>query len=184
MVSNNGDFTLRYTVSVTAPPQIEVISEPDSGNCNSNLTVTNVTSSGSQNTFPPTNAVDNNYNTKWWSTLIANPSITLDLGSAKSLCGVDIAWADGNSHPYRFNVSVSTDGNNFSNVLSGSSTGTTTTSEKYSFVPTQARFMKITVTQSTPGSPNSIAQISEIDVFGKGLGTIVASKITGGISKN
>jgi hypothetical protein len=145
--------------------------------CNNNLPVSGVTSSGSQPTFPPTNAIDNKLNTKWWSTFIVKPFITLDLGGLKSVCSVDIAWADGSSHPYLFDVSVSTDGTTFTNVLSGTSTGTTTSPEKYTFphilhspgtlpVILQARYVKITITQSAVGSANSIAQISEIDIFG------------------
>jgi hypothetical protein len=63
-------------------------------------------------------------------------------------------------------VSVSTDGTTFTNVFSGISTGTTTSPEKYNFQPAQARYVKITITESTAGSLRSIAQISEIDVFG------------------
>ena len=36
-----------------------------------------------------------------------------------------------------------------------------------SFPETQARYVKITITQSHAGSANSLAQISEIDIFGK-----------------
>jgi glucose/arabinose dehydrogenase len=139
-----------------------------STSCNSNLVIGGITSSGNQNTFPPTNAIDNNINSKWYSTFIVNPSITLDLGSPpKSICSVDIAWADGNSRQYSFVISVSTDGSNFANVFTGKSKGTTTSPEKYSFAEAQARFVKITITQSHAGSSRSIAQISEIDVFGK-----------------
>jgi F5/8 type C domain-containing protein len=168
VVSDSGDFTLRYTISVVPPPtlagaQVEQESGPP---CTSNLPITSVTSSGSQSTFPPTNAIDNNPNTKWISTFIRNPYIRLDLGTQKSVCGVDIAWADGASHQYYFNVSTSTDGTHFANVLPGTSSGTTTSPEKYSFVaPQLARYVKITITQSTPGSANSIAQISEINVY-------------------
>lgn len=166
VVSNTGDYILRYTISIT-PPAVGPILDPEQ--CASNvIPFRNVTSSGNLNTFPPTNAIDDNPNTKWWSTHIPNPSITLALtGLPPRVCGVDIAWADGNQHPYSFVISVSNDGTNFVNVLSGSSTGTTTGPEKYDFPNTvEARFVKITITQSTPGSPNSIAQISEINAFG------------------
>jgi hypothetical protein len=142
--------------------------EPSSGTCNNNLPVSGVISSGSQSTFPPTNAIDDKLNTKWWSIFIVKPFITLDSGGLKSVCSVDIAWADGSSHPYLFDVSVSTDGTTFTNVLSGTSTGNTTLPENtLSHRPqTQARYVKITITQSAAGSANSIAQISEIDIFG------------------
>ena len=165
------DYTLAYTISASPTiagqiPKFDIPKFELESTCNNTLPVSSVTSSGDQPTFPPANAIDNNQNTKWWSTIIINPFITLDLGASKSVCGVDIAWADGNLHPYRFDVSVSADGTTFTNVFSGTSTGTTTSPEKYNFQPAQARYVKITITESTAGSQRSIAQISEIDVFG------------------
>jgi hypothetical protein len=80
---------------------------------------------------------------------------------------VDIAWADGNQRQYTFRIETSTDGSSFSNVFSGKSSGTTTSPQKYSFDESPARYVRITITESHVGSSNSIAQISEIDVFGK-----------------
>jgi hypothetical protein len=164
-------YTLRYTISAspTIASRLPLGDIPKFGlesTCNNNLPVSSATSSGDLPTFTPANAIDNNPNTIWWSTIIVNPFITLDLGTSKSVCGVDIAYADGNSHPYKFDVSVSTDGTSFTNVLSATSTGTTTSPEKYNFPPTQARYVKITITESTAGATRSIAEISEIDVFG------------------
>jgi hypothetical protein len=164
-----GDYTLRYTISVTPP----LISERLKGDipletleqCNNNLPVSSVTSSGNQPTYLPAKAIDNDLNTKWWSTLIVDPFITLDLGAPKSICGADIAWSDENLHPYKFNISVSTDGTSFAKVFNGTSSGTASSPEKYSIPPTQGRYVKITITESTPGSTRSIAEISETDVF-------------------
>ena len=125
------------------------------------------TASGNQVTFVPTNAIDNNFNTKWWSNNGLNPWIRADLGAQKSVCSVDIAWTDGSSRQYSFIISVSTDGNSFTNVFSGKSSGTSTSPQKYSFTEAQGRYVRITITQSTQGAVNSIAQISEIDIFGK-----------------
>ena len=135
--------------------------------CGDNLPLITATSTGSQGSFPPTNAIDNNFNTRWYSTFIDNPWIQVDLGAQKSVCSVDIAWTDGASRQYSFQISVSTDGTSFSNVFTGKSSGTTTSPEKYNFVESQARYVKITITQSHAGSTRSIAQISEIDIFGK-----------------
>lgn len=168
--SHTGDFTLNYTISVTPP----LISDRLKGEipkfgleyaCNNNLPVSSATSSGNLPTFSPSNAIDNNPNTIWWSTLIVDPFITLDLGTSKSVCGADIAYADGNLHIYKFDISVSTDGTTFTKVLSGTSTGTTTSPEKYNFSTAQARYVKITITESTAGIQTSIARISEIDLF-------------------
>jgi subtilisin len=146
--------------TAAAPP-------PPTSSCDNNLAISTAISSPSQSTFSPTNAIDNNLNTKWWSTFIVNPWIRVDLGSQHAICSVNIAWADGTSRQYSFTISVSTDGSSFTNVFSGKSSGTSTSSEKYTFAESQARYVKITVTQSHVGSASSIAQISEIDVFGK-----------------
>lgn len=138
--------------------------------CGNNLPINGATSSGSQSSFPPTNAIDNNFNTKWYSTFIVNPWIKADLGSQNSVCSVNIAWADGASRQYSFIIAVSTDGTSFTNVFSGKSKGTSTSSEKYSFSESPARYVRVTVTQSHVGSASSLAQISELDIFGK-IGT-------------
>jgi hypothetical protein len=164
----NGAYTLRYTISVTAPPPPPPPTvKPEEGCKDNSLPISGVTSSGFQSSFPPNNAIDNNLNTKWWSTVMVDPFITLDLGSSKSVCGVDIAWADGvRPYPYRFDISASTDGTSFTKVFSGTSSGTTSSPEKYSIPLTQARYVKITITESTLGATRSIAEISEIDIFG------------------
>jgi predicted MPP superfamily phosphohydrolase len=138
-----------------------------SSTCDNNLPISAVTSSPTQTGFTANNAIDNSPTTRWWSTLSANPWIKADLGSSKSICSIDIAWADGNQRQYSFTISLSGDDNSYTTVFSGKSSGTTTSAQKYTFAETPAKYVKITITQSHVGSSNSIAQISEIDVFGK-----------------
>ena len=135
--------------------------------CDNNLAVGSPTSSGSQGTYGPSNAFDNNINTRWWSTFIVNPWIRGDLGSQKSICSLDIAWADGSSRQYSFLISVSNDGTTFNTVYTGKSSGITSSPQKYSFPETSARFIQVTITQSHVSSTMSIARISELDVFGQ-----------------
>ncbi len=92
--------------------------------------------------FPPTNAIDNNLNTKWYSTFSINPWIKANLGAIKSVCGVDIAWADGATRQYSFIIGVSTDGTSFTNVFSGRSKGTSASPERYNFAESQAAICK------------------------------------------
>lgn len=161
------DYSWSFTTAVGSTPT-----------CGNNMAQSNPTSSGNQNSFPPSNAIDNNFNTKWYSTFIEKPWIRVELGALKSICGVDIAWADGNSRQYSFIISVSTDGTGFTDIFTGKSKGTTTSSEKYSFSEVQARFVKITITQSHAGIASSIAQISEIDTFGKSSTTTTTTTST------
>ena len=135
--------------------------------CNNNLQVAVFDSSGSDNpNLPPTKTIDNDLNTRWISANIsANiPAyITLDLGSVRPVCRVDIAWADGSSRQYQFTISVS-DTDVFNDVQSFTSAGNNTSQRHDLPSNVKGRFVKITVDQITPASPK--AQISEIDIFG------------------
>lgn len=87
----------------------------------------------------------------------------MDLGSTDTICSVDIAWFSGNQRTSNFVIATSTDGSSFSTVFSGTSSGTTLNSEKYTFSSTDARYVRVTVNGN---SQNNWASITELDVFG------------------
>ena len=102
------------------------------------------------------------------STNTQNPSIRLSLQEQRPVCRVDIAWADGNPTVYKFYIEVSTDAQQWGTpVFTGQSSGNTTDYESYPCNEKQAKFVRVTVKDSSLGSPtgNSQAQISEIRVF-------------------
>ncbi len=144
--------------TAAAPP-------PPPSSCNNNLAINTATSTPTQSGYPANNAIDNTASTRWWSTYSANPSITVDLGTSKTICSVVISWFDGNVRTYTFRVEVST-GSSFIPVLTTTSKGTTSP-ETYSFADSSARFVKIVITQNIARSSNSMGQISELDVLGK-----------------
>jgi len=115
-------------------------------------------------------AVDGSLATKWVSPSPSNqnPWIKVILTDQPlPVCRVDIAWADGDKHPYRFNIDVSLDDATWTNVLSNQqSSGTSTDFETCTFQPKHAKYVRITITQSAQGIPFLVAQISEIKVFG------------------
>jgi F5/8 type C domain len=162
-VSESGDFKLTYTVT-----WLEDGTGATTGPCSTAPIQTNgVRSSAYQPTYPATNAIDNNLATKWWSTLTTRPYITLDIANPNKVCSVDIAWADGNTRAYKFVVSASNTGTNFVPIGTWVSGRTTTGFEQYVFPETvNARFIKVTITESTSGSTSSIAQISELRTQG------------------
>jgi hypothetical protein len=122
-----------------------------------------ITAKSSEEAFKPTNAIDKNLDTKWVSTSTLKPWIKADLGYDLPICKVDIAWADGSSRQYDFIVSVSSDGTNFVKVFSGTSSGTTSSLERYSFEETNARYVRVMLSDDT----DSVAQISEMTVIGR-----------------
>ena len=111
----------------------------------------------------PTNALDNNLNTRW-SNLGVGSFIQADLGGQKSICSVDIAWYRGNLRANNFVISVSSDGTSFTKAFTGKSSGTTLSPETYS-LPTSvtARFVRVTVNGNTE---NQWASITELSVDG------------------
>ena len=126
------------------------------------LLISNVTANGDDGNHPP-NAIDNNVNTHW-SNLGVGSWIQMDLGVRKTVCSVDIAWYNGNVRQNNFAISVSNDGTTFTNVLSGTSSGTTPSPERYNLpANTVARFIRITVNGDTL---NNWASITEIAVNG------------------
>jgi hypothetical protein len=129
--------------------------------CNA-LSITGVTASGDDGNIP-SNVLDNNANTRWSNNGVGS-WIQLDLGSKKSICSVDIAWYRGNLRQNDFVISVSDNGNSFTNVFTGTSSGTTTSPEKYTMpAGTEGRYLRITVNGN---SENDWASITEIAIFG------------------
>jgi len=111
----------------------------------------------------PSNVLDNNLNTRW-SNLGQGSWIQLDLGAKKSICSVDIAWYLGDQRQNNFVISVSDDGTTFTNKFSGTSSGATTSPEKYNMpAGTEGRYVRVTVNGNTQ---NEWASITEIAVFG------------------
>ncbi|MGB8132629.1 MAG: discoidin domain-containing protein, partial [Nitrososphaeraceae archaeon] len=130
------------------------------------LTSSSVTASGSDGNLP-SNVVDNSLSTRWSNQGIGS-WIRVDLGSTKTICSVEIAWYRGNIRQSDFVIAVSSDGNSFTNVFSGRSSGTTLNPENYNFADVDARYVRITVNGNTE---NTYASITDINVIGFGGGS-------------
>ena len=146
---------LLYMASTSSLP-------PQPSQCGSNLPIGGVTARGFQSGYPPSNAIDNNFGTRWSHSLFGS-WIRVDLGSTKSICSVNIAWFNGNQRQYHFVIATSTDGTAFTNKVSRDSSGTTSNPEKYTFASTNARYIRVTVNGNTQ---NNYASMYEIDVRG------------------
>ncbi|HZO10807.1 MAG TPA: discoidin domain-containing protein, partial [Nitrososphaeraceae archaeon] len=118
--------------------------------------ISQVTASGSQVGFPPSNVVDNNP-ISIWSNYGVGSYILLDLGTSKNICSVDIAWYKGNQRQNNFVISTSLDGKSYKTVLSTKSSGNTLSFETYVFPDNLARYIKITVNGNNQNNYASIA---------------------------
>jgi F5/8 type C domain/Domain of Unknown Function (DUF1080) len=127
------------------------------------LSINGILAIGSDGTNLPNYAIDNNLKTRW-SNLGLGSWIRLDLGKQMTICSVDIAWYRGNLRQNNFVISVSSDGITFTTVFAGTSSGTTSSFEKYTLPSnTNGRYVRITVNGNTE---NQWASIREIRVNG------------------
>ncbi|HYZ50958.1 MAG TPA: discoidin domain-containing protein, partial [Nitrososphaeraceae archaeon] len=125
------------------------------------LQINSISAKGSDGHLPR-NAIDGNLATRW-SNYGPGSWIKPDVGQTETLCSVDIAWYRGSMRQNNFVISVSQDGNTFTDVFSGKSSGTTLSYERYSFPQIDGRYVRITVNGNTE---NNWASISEIKVNG------------------
>ncbi|MCY1076288.1 heparin lyase I family protein [Archangium lansingense] len=126
-------------------------------NC-AQLTAASVKASGDDGTGSVAgNTLDDRLDTRW-SSLGKGQWIDYDLGASKSVSGVSIAWHQGNLRTSNFSVSVSSDGINYTSVYSGTSSGTTTAAETYSFAQLTTRRVRIYVNGNTLNDWASIAE--------------------------
>src|SRR5438445_13436834 len=182
-VSISTTTTLKFFAKDTAGNSGNVVSQPYTINISTSTSTTTsssscqnspivaVTAIGSDGNVPQ-NAIDGNLATRW-SNLAVGSWIKLDLGTQQTVCSVDIAWYHGDKRSSNFIISTSIDGTTFTNVYSGTSSGTTASFESYNFADTPARYVMITVNGNTA---NNWASISEINV--KTLGGTTATTST------
>lgn len=118
----------------------------DNSNCKvaSIASVTISTPITNDNKNMPINTIDNNLETKWSATT-SGTYLQLNLHDIKKLCSLDIAWDKGDRHENNFMISTSIDGKTFTDVLKGTSSGSTNGFENYDVIPhVDAKYVKIT----------------------------------------
>jgi subtilisin len=132
------------------------------GLCES-LPITGVTSSNNaESGNQANNVIDNNIDQRWAARGLGS-FIQADLGSIKTICSLGIAWYKGDARHYNFDISVSKDGNAYTNVFSGTSSGQTSQMEINNFQDIDGRYVKVTVNGN---SENEWASITEMKVDG------------------
>ena len=86
------------------------------------------------------NTLDNNYETKWTSTNGAN--IIWDLGEERELGFMTLAFLNGSRRKQKFTLETSSDGRNWVETFSGSSSGKTEMEEGFTLNNTTGRFVR------------------------------------------
>lgn len=91
---------------------------------------------------PPSNTLDGDLSTHW-SAKGDGQWIQYDVGTTAMISEVAIAWAQGDRRTASFALHVSSDGNSWTEVFSGDSSGTTRKLETYTFPEVAARYVLI-----------------------------------------
>ncbi len=153
---------LASTTLFVEPSQIYAQFDPFSSIICAGLPVSAITASADDGVNIPSSAIDRNINTRW-SNLGLKSWIQVDLGQVNTICSLGVNWHRGNERVNSFVISVSTDGNVFTNVFSGNSDGGSLTEQNYNFQAKTGRFVRVTVTGNTQ---NNWVSIAELKIYG------------------
>lgn len=111
----------------------------------------------------PANTVDGSLGTRWSAN--GDPEwIRFDLGSTKTIDRVKIAWLNGDSRVYSFDLQKSSDGSTWTTIVSGlTSSGTSTALQAFDITDTSTRYLRYVGHGSTANLWNSL---TEVEVWG------------------
>ena len=152
-VSEVSVFAAAATPTPTAPPASEITPGGSA--------VTASTHDGNV----PANAVDNNLATRW-SASGDGVWLKLDLGSARTIGYVTLAWYNGNTRSSLFDLQVSNDNATWTTVLSGGrSGGTSNAEETFDFPDATARYIRYLGHGNTDPTKSQWNSVTELSVF-------------------
>lgn len=127
------------------------------------LSASAVTASTYTSSYVPANTVDGSLATRWagkgdgvW--------ITYDLGAINTVNYVNIAWYQGTTRVYTFDLQVSSDASTWTTLLTGQTTsGATNSLETYHFTATNGRYVRVVGHKNTT---DTYINITEIQIWG------------------
>ena len=106
------------------------------------------------------NMVDNDYSTRWTSANNSGEWAIFDLGEAKDIDAVAMAFWRGDTRNYAYEILVSNDGEAWKSVSKGSSSGKTEGLERVEFAREHARFVKFLGGGNTQNGHSNILEFS------------------------
>src|SRR5437660_2048812 len=137
-----------------AQNRLQIATVSDSNNNNSNTLVNTLNNGNNTNNNP----------VPMWSATGKGSWIQLDLGQEKSICNLEIGFANGDKSINFFTILTSTDGVHFVSHGSAQNTGMNSGREQFTFSdsPVTARFVKLTFQGNTQGETYNIADLKVI----------------------
>jgi len=118
------------------------------------LPVISVSATSSARGTRAAGTIDRDLTTRWTPSATGPQSITYDLGTAREVAAVTIVWYAPRQSQAPYAIAVSLDGERFSPVDEGALSGRGTNSTLRSFLPAQARYVRVTL-----GAPVSVYEV-------------------------
>lgn len=146
--SNYGETIIHSVKSGDSAPQPQPPGSP--------LPVTAVAASGDDGNVPA-NTLDRDLSTRW-SDEGDGVWIRYDLGAARTVGAVGLAWHRGDTRRHDFRIQTSSDGTAWTTRFSGSSSGATLQPEIYDIPDTSARYVRVVGYGNTGNDWTSIAE--------------------------
>lgn len=169
---NNINPDIEFVPNIPDSSQLNSENSPSSQssqNCE-NIPPANASASGFETDpkdyNPPGEAIDNDLNT-WWANKGIPSWLQIDLERPTTLCTVEIAWNKGDERTYEFTIATTSDGNTFTDVFNGKSTGKSQSYEKYDIDNSNADIKSMKLSFSGSSSKSGWVSIKEVKVVGK-----------------
>jgi len=149
------------TTTVTMPSaDVEITASYEE---DTELEVAAITASEYQEPNVPANTQDKSLETRWSASGYDGDWIKYDLGSTKTVAYLKIAWYLGDQRTADFDICVSSNDSDWTEVYSGTSGGATVELQDYDFSDVGARYVRVT---GYGNSENHWNSITEVEIHG------------------
>ncbi|MEH0152794.1 chondroitinase-B domain-containing protein [Limibacter armeniacum] len=149
-----------------------------SGSSESQLPISSVSASSDDGNLPA-NTLDGDLATRW-SAQGEGEWVKYDLGSIELVSKVKIAFHKGNERITSFDIAVSSDNSNWTNVITNQdASGNTLQLEEFDIVDSNARYIRIT---GHGNSSNDWNSLTEVEIWGGNAGSRLAANTTESLS--
>lgn len=106
----------------------------------------------------PANVIDNSIDTRWAAEGVDGHWILLELDDVYPIEKVGTSWMSGNARNYKFKLEISTDGNVWTEVFNGASSGTTNEVEYVLANGAKAKYVRLTAYGNSANNWNSLTE--------------------------
>jgi hypothetical protein len=128
----------------------------------------NVSASGSDANVPG-NANDGSLSTRWSADATSGAQwLQYNLGGCYKVAYANLAWYNGDSRKYNLALKISSDGSSWTDVFTGTNSGTSAALRPYAVGDRPARYVRV---QSTGSDVNKWVSLAEMEVWTSGSAT-------------